>query len=338
MFIVNYAPITDPINASAKRHFEEKKAEILKMKFPVKFGMKRTLLRDKNGNALPVQNQYLNYIATAVNKENVAETWIYSTVAPSKDKDGKYQLADTGVIIKNTLPLEKEDVELIYFIIYKSYLFRTNKLFLIDEVKDADDKAQAIKIEARFKYMMFDEESPLKRDQLNVVARAYGVSNVEDLSDNQVKIRLSDILASRSKEEKDIYERFLGDLGLSKDVKIRSLIQQLVDERKIFYNPSRKAFEWVGNPNEPNVIYSLAQDEFDNPISGFVRWLKYNEDTLAQLRKSSEAKEMLTESDVREMDWNAKRILAKELGVTVHAKKEEVLTNEIVEKIKEKAV
>jgi len=334
MFIVNYEPITAPINQRAKNEFDAKKKEILAMKFPLKFGIKRLLLRDKKGNALPLKNEFLNYIATVIT-DNVAETWIYSTVAPSKDKDGKYHLADVGQIIKNTLVLNKEDIELIFFIMYKSYLFRTEKIFLIDEEKDADDRANSIKVEARFKFMMFDDESPLKREQLNVVARAYGVSNVEDLTENQIKTRLTDLLAARFKNEKDIYERFLGDLGLSKDIKIRSLVQQAIDERKIFYNPSRKAFEWVNeiNPNEPNIIYPLAHDEFDKPLDGFVRWLKFSDDMFAQIRKSLNSKDDLTADDINKMDWNEKRAIAKEFGIKVHGRKEEELTKDIIEKL-----
>jgi hypothetical protein len=129
----------------------------------------------------------------------------------------------------------KNDIELIWFLYTKSP-FVTNglnaqpmvvsKLMFEDKVGTADTKAEHAALKADVQALIYSPKIGLPEKQLRVIAKAFFIPEVDDLTLNQVRVQVMAEVDSRGEKGYEKFQEFINQ----KDVLVtRSKIQQAVD-------------------------------------------------------------------------------------------------------------
>lgn len=327
----NYQPIET--NSEVFGRYKKERDELAKHykgRFPVAIGVKYKFAMTKDGIQKPGKNIYLKY-STLVEGENGSDTITYCPVAPVKDKNGEYEYRENGQWIKHhQLIVYENNIDLLWYVT-KTSLYKNGRLYIIDEVKDADEFVNEKASKAKAEYYLYGNDDVTVRNKLILVAQAYGIPGVSTLTDSQVKKRLAETLEAKYSTDKFIYKKFLDDLEVDRATKIKSNLQRALDKNIVFWNMKENTLEKASvDPDQTSIVYRLKADELGNKEDAAANFfMNIGQDQYTWLRES------LGDESPIDFDNNEEvRKWAKKLNIPVGARKLDDVKAEIREQMK----
>jgi hypothetical protein len=218
-------------------------------KFPVKvvYPPERIVKSRLPHNRLPDKPQSISFDLKAVVKTpNGTETWRYADNVYADNK-GIKKYTPKKFIFNGTRWLDRNDIELIYFLLEKSEYCRGGKnegskvkFAFEDLVTEAEKKVEKKQLEAKIFNLLFHEDFALPEEKLRAVAMAYSIRNVETLTLPQVKMRLDGIIHATP----DGADRFFKMIDADEEIKTRVSIQKIIDMELLRFDGAKRAWFW----------------------------------------------------------------------------------------------
>lgn len=271
--------VQDPSNYNEfEKEFAEAKKEINKMKFPLIFMQKRHVDKQKDQERIrKYGNHYLTTVITYHSKSNSNNgqvTWTFSPTQPEK-KDGKSIFGKNNEIVPSGgLIVTKNEIDKAFYLLYKSLDFKVGYIILDDKEKIAAEKVNEERAIVDAKALLYGSNTLLVSNKLKTLGRAYGIVGVSNLSDDEIRVQLDLLLANKYKQDKQVYIQFVRDANLSQDLKIRSIIQQAIEQRVTSLTFGEN-FAWVTRPEDPKkIIYNFLHEDFGREMSVLVDFFK----------------------------------------------------------------
>jgi hypothetical protein len=249
-------------------------------KFPVKvtYPKDRIVSSKLPHNRLPDKPASISFpLRALVKTDKGTETWRYAENVVV-DNAGRTQYIPANFMLEEKRFLERDDIELIYFLLKKcEHRFlsdeemketgkaqpRRPKFMFEDLVSEAEKKVEKKKIKQKVDDLIFGDLS-FTEEKLREIAGAYFIPNVGDLAFSQVRMHLHDKIWST----KDGPHRFLDMVNADDELKARNSIQKAKNLGLIKFNDGSRNWVWdvVGGksinickvpPNVPNATESL---------------------------------------------------------------------------------
>jgi len=199
---------------------------------------------DSKGNVVPNMAEpsppLIIPLRANVPTETGLETWTLSLGAPKLLPNGLWDASgrrSQSISEQLTISLDSNP-ELAFFLYYKSPIFKGGLLKIDDPIAEArieGDKARAdLDLQTALYATLGDE------DQLKVIAQAYGVADVDKKHPDTIRKQLKSIVvAGDDKKRTDPSSRgvseFLEELKVTDAVRLRGLVQNSIDEKKIIW-------------------------------------------------------------------------------------------------------
>ena len=187
---------------------------------------------------------YIPY-STTVSGDEGGEHWVYSKTEPNK-KDGNLVFKNNGRwMYKKFFSLMLKDIDLIFFLEYKSALIKQGTIYIENKVAEATVKADEISRDIEIRYLIYGENSPLASfpEKLRTLSAAWQVRNAleknaegEYLVDlNILKHELFAAVKDGEKRKENGFEAFLNATKAHKLTEKRAIVQQSIDRKLIKY-------------------------------------------------------------------------------------------------------
>jgi hypothetical protein len=218
-------------------------------KFPVKiiYPQERIIPSKLKHNRLPDKPNSISFDLKAIVKtENGAEVWRYAEQVII-DNGGKKKYVPKKFRFSGSRFLERNDIELIYFLLNKSEYCRGGKnqgkmvkFVFEDLVTEAEKRAEKKEIDTKIDMLLYNKDMGLPEERLRLVAKAYFIKNVDELTLSQVKNTLND----RIHDGKSGPDKFFDMVNADEELNTRASIQKAIDMQLLVYDLGKKTWEW----------------------------------------------------------------------------------------------
>jgi len=203
-------------------------------KFPVKvvYPSERIVESRLKHNRLPDKPNSISFdLKATVKTDKGTEVWRYAEQVVTDDR-GRKQYLPKKFRYNGARYLERTDIELIFFLLRKSTFCqggdnegRRVKFVFEDLVSEAEKQAARKETENKLATLLYNKETGLSEERLRLVAKAYFVKNVDELTISQVRI----ILDGKVHRSKDGPEKFFKMVNADVELNARQSIQKAVD-------------------------------------------------------------------------------------------------------------
>ena len=259
-------------------------------KFPVKvaYPLERIVKSRLPHNRLPDKPNSIAFdLKSTVKSDKGAEVWRYADDV-IYDKNGKKKYVPKKFRYNGSRMLDVQDIELIYFLLRKSEVRyksedelkadktlrqpRQPKFMFEDLVSEADKKAEYKALESRISVLLYNKELGLPELRLRLVAKAYHIKNVDDLTISQVKILLENKIHDKKLGGPD---KFFEMVNADSELEARASLQAVIDLKYIRYDAAKGAWFWN---TEGEGGHSILTKVSRNDVPVEVLYAKYNGD------------------------------------------------------------
>jgi hypothetical protein len=226
-------------------------------KFPVKviYPPERIVPSKLKHNRLPDKPASISFdLRATVKTPKGIEIWRYAESVVTDDV-GKEVYRPPKFIFQGTRFLERSDIELIFFLLRKSEFrllseeeLKENKTLkqanrpkfaFEDLVTEAERRVAKKELQQKIDALLYGEMA-LPEEKLRAVAKAFFITNVDNLTLPQVKISL-DSEVRRTKENPD---RFFDMVNAEEELNTRASIQKVIDLKILQYDVQKKTWYW----------------------------------------------------------------------------------------------
>lgn len=228
-------------------------------KFPVKvtYPPNRIIPSRLKHNRKPDQPRSISFDYKAVVRTpNGTEIWRYAENVTVNEK-GVKKYTPKKFLYFGSRWLQRNDIELIYFLLRKSE-FRliseeelkenkhlaqsaTPKFVFEDLVTEAEKRAEKKKLQTKIDGLLYGEDYGLSEEKLKELAGAYFIPNVESLSLAQIKWRIE----SKINETKSGPDEFFRMVNADDEIKKRLSITNAMNMGFLVYENTGKLKRWV---------------------------------------------------------------------------------------------
>ncbi len=208
-------------------------------------------------NRLPDKPNSISFdLKSVVRTDEGASVWRYADDVVFDNK-GRKKYVPKKFRFNGKRFLEEKDMELIYFLLTKCehrYFSdaelsadkklrqpRQPKFMFEDLISEAEKKAEAKALESRISVLLYNKELGLPEERLRLVAKAYHIQNVDDLTLPQVKIMLEMKIHDKKLGGPD---KFFDMVNADDEMEARASIQKLIDSDFIKQDSSKGAWFW----------------------------------------------------------------------------------------------
>lgn len=282
----------------------EKDREFLTEKFnlPVRIKYLPELIKPNKKNRLPDMPNSINIpLHITVRTKTGIEKWLYCENVVI-DSQGITKYTPRNLRFYGTMTLGEYDIELLWFIYYKSPLCANNALdpkqrkrprFEIEDiVLRAKEKAMIEADLARVGTLIYDLEAGLGESRLRQIAMFYHIPHVENQTLEQVQLGLKyEVMRDKRNGVRNFLEVSKGNVV----IKTRVSVQKAIDKGLLVYDSKSKKWYWA-NPGEPS-----GAEEVMRVVAGKNRnealhdYLMASEETRSRLDDELKAVEVMEE-------------------------------------------
>jgi len=241
--------------------------KLQKMTDPIIFKTGRPLRFNNTGLPEPNPQEWIPLQETVMGEEG-DEYWVYCERPPRKKENGKMAYSPRGRTMVNSWKFnKKKDADLIFFFSEISSFRERGRVVLEDRQADARKQIDKEAGELDVKYMILSEHSPLSveqtgsEDTLRMVASAWGVADIDNLSIEEVKVQLlSRVQAANAQKDvtKRGFKEFLAEVNSREKLVVRANVQKAVDTGVITYDDP--TFTWRFSANNQPLMIVPARD------------------------------------------------------------------------------
>ncbi len=161
------------------------------------------------------------------------------------------------------LNLAETDAELAWFLYTKSEYCKgglnqkgkTYKFMFEDLITDAERQAEVEGVRSQVKSLIYGKEMGLSEERLRAVAKAYFIKNVDLLSFGQVKVAIEHQV---NRDPANGLQKFIEMTKGDELINIRMRMQNLMDAKKLKYDPTKKEWAWIDGDKKIESICKVA--------------------------------------------------------------------------------
>lgn len=314
MIYVNDEKVDLKGSSPAAKEFKEAMDYFNKVGFPLKFKVKKQYLaknETEDGQVFMVMAYHNIPLSTVVYTEYGSEQWRY-TPTPPFTKNGEIKYPKEGVrqsFQKKVFTIDRDKADLAFFLWFKSKHFKA--IYELDDAKkNAEDLVRAKMDSIRLDSLFFGESSVLVKDKekLRTVARAYNVSNVGSMDDNQVLIALENVIRDLVKRQLLTVNDFAESLELDVLTELSAKIQKAHDDKLIVFEENSLTWSYVGEGGRiGEKIVQVPQSKKDSKYNFLRDTLKADQRKLdifeAHVGNSANKALTIDKDNLETLDW-----------------------------------
>lgn len=230
-------------------------------KFPIRLIYPESRVKPSRSkhNRLPDKPNSISFpLVATVRTDKGTENWRY---AENKiiGTNGQTIWQPHNLILRGAMLLQDTDIELIFWLVKccpfleggNNWNKKMPKCVIEDLVGSAEKKAMKEEEMATVKAMIFSSKMGLGEKKLRLVAKAYFINGVDDLSLAQVKLAVENAI---SRNKTSGVQKFLDLVDAEQVLSVKANIQNAVDRDLITYMVQKKQWAWKtdqGRKNEP---------------------------------------------------------------------------------------
>lgn len=232
--------------------------------FPVRIKYPDNRIKKNSKNPRPDEPASISIPMVAnVRTDMGSEEWRYAENRIDLPDNGGVRWTPHNLLLQSKRTLTEKDVELVYWLIYacpylengKNWNGRVPKISFEDLLGSANRKATRESDLAEVKTLIYNDKLGLGEDKVRLLAKAYFINNVDELSINQVRIALDQHVF---REKTDGMEKFKELVDAEQTLKIKANIQMAVDHRIITFNRAKKSWYWVSDEGRNEKITTIT--------------------------------------------------------------------------------
>ncbi len=228
-------------------------------KFPVKvvYPPERITKSRLPHNRLPDKPNSMSFdLKATVRTGSGMEVWRYAEDVVF-DSKGKKKYVPKKFRFNGSRFLDRNEIELIFFLLFKSEYrlksaeelkadknlkqTRIPKFMFEDLVSEAEKKAEAKAMESKISVLLYNKELGLPEDRIRLVAKAYHIKGVDELSLSQVKILVDNKIHDKKLGGPD---KFFEMVNADEELEDRASLQKVIDLNYLRYDGSKNAWFW----------------------------------------------------------------------------------------------
>jgi len=276
---------------------EHGKLKKLYPKFPVRLTYPEARVKPSRSkhNKLPDKPNSISFpLVATVRTETGTESWRYAENRII-GTDGRIIWSPYNLILRGTMMLDKKDVELLYWLHYccpfmqggVNFNNKVPKCVIEDLVGAAAIKAQREEQMADVKALIYSTKLGLGEKKLRLLAKAYFISDVADLSLPQVKLAIE---SEVNRNKRGGVAKFLELVEAEQTLSIRSSLQAAIDQKIITFMVQKRTWAWVtehGKKNIPFAEIGAANDPYEALYDYYMGNRKFAQEITAALKGES---------------------------------------------------
>lgn len=227
--------LQEPIYKEKKEEFEA----FLKGKKSILFKTHDEIKFNKTGVQEPDRTQTIPVDITYPNSDGSFDSWIYLDKAPKVLQNGEndYDRVKVPIFITRVLNVPTTQKDKIFFLMYLSSAAQNGRIFAFNEEAEDEKKLIALSRQSNVDYLLTGEFSPLTKENMRRIAKAFGIENVDKLSDTKLVLILKNTVdkAEREGDTSMNVEAFKAAMGNEEITAIKAMVQQAIDVKRIEY-------------------------------------------------------------------------------------------------------
>ncbi len=230
-------------------------------KFPIRLIYPEARVKPSRSkhNRLPDKPNSISFPFNAtVKTDKGADVWRYAENRIF-GTNGRTIYQPHNLILRGSMILQSTDIELVFWLVKccpflqggANWNTRLPKCMIEDLVGTAEIKAMKEEEIATLKAMIYSSKMGVGEKKLRQLAKAYFISDVEELSFAQVKLAVENTV---SRDKINGVKNFLDMAESGQVMNVRANLQSAVDKKVITYMVTKKTWAWVtanGLKNEP---------------------------------------------------------------------------------------
>lgn len=164
--------------------------------------------------------------------------WVYCETAPKILQNGEKEYDGKPILVTREITVSTKDKDKIFFLMFLSNAAKNGRIFVVNELKEADQRATEMAKNSRIVFMLMDDLSPVQEPTMRRIAQAFGVSNVDKMTKAQVALRLKDIIeiADKTFDTFRNSDAFIKAIDMDESTNTRALVQEAIDAGKIKFD------------------------------------------------------------------------------------------------------
>jgi hypothetical protein len=259
---------------------------VIGKKTVVQFQLVNSLSRvDRNGKRTYKRRHLIENVYTTFDKQGNTVEMRYYKNKRDKGRGGVSNISYTpefsmfenkGKLIINVGENQDQNLDLVWFL-WNHDRRAGNKdgtgskrplFYFIDENKEAIEFAQKMEAEAEMKKLLWHPKDRLGNEELETIAKALRVSNVDDMNIERVQTEIQKICGNTP-------QRFLNLRKVDKETKMRASIQKAQEIGILIFD--NKKLEWSMLDGDKKATLCPVR-KTDDQVSALIYFLKNNDD------------------------------------------------------------
>lgn len=279
---------TDPLFLSVKNEFES----LLKNKKSIVIRTHDKVIINPTGYKEYDRGQAIPVTATVRNSAGTDDDfWVYCERSPKIKQNGEKEYDKTPIIIYREMNVSTTEKDKIFYLLYLSKASKTGRIFAVNDEKEDELKVNKLGQSARINFLLMDELSPVNDITIQKVAKAFGVSNVDNLPMARVRLLLKNVIdiSDASNDTSRNSAAFIEAVNMGDNIRTRAMVQEAIDAQKIGYNSEGAYFAYYSNGEEikkiMNIDLLIAGDNIKrmNALCGYFTSSQQKRDELVRL-------------------------------------------------------
>jgi hypothetical protein len=197
--------------------------------------------------------------------------WVYCEKPPKILQNGEKEYDTTPIFITRELTVDTADKDKVFFLMFLCTAAKNGRIFVVNELKEADQRATEMAKNSRIVFMLMDDLSPVQEPTMRRIAQAFGVSNVDKMTKAQVALRLKDIIeiADKTFDTFRNSDAFIKAIDMDESTNTRALVQEAIDAGKIKFDEVESVWYYA---NEEGIrIKKIIQVDLGDAMSSIKR-------------------------------------------------------------------
>ena len=234
---------------------------------------------------------FIHYqLTSSVQTSSGLQTWhLCRDYAIKNEKTGRLKFPDDRWPFDISKTVQKDDKELLFFLINKFQPVLKKEIFVENKEKEALTEVQKEAIKGEVSFLINNKKSPLTETNIRFIAMSWNIADTNIMSLPEVKLALHRTIENKELKTKDGYSKFLSQIDNldNRETYVSSLVRESIDKKVILFNGSKSQIEWNENlPDNQKVIYSLLPNELNNWFEFFVSFLTMNNKLVETIESS----------------------------------------------------
>lgn len=186
--------------------------------------------------------------------------WVYCERSPKIKQNGEKEYDTTPIVIKREKVVSIKEKDKLFYLLYLSKAGITGRIFAVNDEKEDKLKVKKLALSTRIGHLLMDEEmSPVSEITIRKIAKAFGISNVDNIPSTKVRLLLKNTIdiADSSGDAFRNSDAFVNAVNMDDSIKTRAMVQEAIDEGKIAYNNDGAYFAYCSNGDEIKKIMNI---------------------------------------------------------------------------------